>query len=213
MYAGRSRRSRRSFWFYSFPLVFLGISIFLLLWAVLRENLPLSVDSRWPWRVQLLDVGSATTMTTVIAGLVLARAQFSSAVRPIPAHTGRVARVRGFSSRYVWVSRVLNSSSSPADFHSLEYCVVPQPQVARKLTLLDPRWGTREEAVQTLERVGLRNQVDFDLRFLVFTTKAMAAIESIIIRMTVTDQVGDSRQFQMNCLIGAVRHPRSSHID
>jgi hypothetical protein len=224
---GRRRRSRRSFWFFSIPLMFLGISASLLMWAIVRANLPPSVDSQWPWRVQLLDIGSATTMTTVTAGLVLARAQFASAVRPVPAYTGRVARVRGFSSRYVWVVRVLNNSASPAGFHSLEYCVTLQSQPAKKFGNPDRRWGTREEAIRILERIGLRDQIDFDLRLFwgfslsnsspialgIFSTKAMGLIEDITIRMVITDQAGDSRPWTMACLTGAVRRPRNSHID
>jgi hypothetical protein len=166
-------------------------------------------------------------MTTVTAGLFLARAQFSLAVRPLPSHTGRVAKLRGFSSRYVWVSRVLNNSTSPARFHSLEYYVLPNPKIAKKFNLSDPHWGTREDALQALERIGLKDQVDFDLRLFstfslsssspmllgIFSTRAMSAIESLIVRITISDQAGDSRQWKMDCLIGAIRNPKHSHSE
>lgn len=200
----------------------------MLLWSIVRANIPSSIITEWPWRLQLLDIGSATTMTTVTAGLVLARAQFATAVRPIPLYTGRVVRIDHFSSRYAWVVRLENGSTSPARFHRLEYQVSLRHSFAEKFRDSSDHWVNREEAIGLLEAATLRNQTDFDLQFFadfslsnssqpvmigVFTTKAMEIIDDIKIRMTITAQSGDSRSWVINCMTGAIRNPKRISID
>ncbi|WP_236568169.1 hypothetical protein [Streptomyces sp. MBT58] len=51
------------------------LSLLLLAYSVWRENAPDTLTDSWPWKLQLLDVQSATTAAVGSLGASLARAQ------------------------------------------------------------------------------------------------------------------------------------------
>lgn len=185
--------------------------------------------SDWPWKLQLLDIQSATTATTIAAGLVFARAQFASAVRPMAGWTGRVVEVRGFSSKLVWLVRLVNEASAPANFHTPKYCVCLGSESAQKPQNQDHAWISRPEAIALLDSAGLNHGFDYELRYFgpsftisnsregsvmaLFTRKAMKVISDVLIQVQITDQSGDTRQIIIHCMRGAVRDPKGPTIE
>lgn len=219
---------RRNFVFFFIPLILLALSALLLAWAILRVNLSPSMQSKWPWKLQLLDIQSATTATTIAAGLVFARAQFASAVRPMWGWTGRVVEARGFSSKLVWIVRVVNQTSAPANFHSPMYCVYLMPRDPRE-TGQGQTWISRTEAIEVLNSAGLKYGVDYELRYFgpsftlsdsrngsvlgVFARKAMQIVDDVVIQVQVADQSRDTRQISIHCMRGAARNPKGPTIE
>jgi hypothetical protein len=219
---------RRNFALFFIPIILLGLSTLLLVWAIVRINLPSSMQSNWPWKLQLLDIQSATTVVTIVAGLIFARAQFASAVRPMAGWRGRVVEARGYSSKLVWLVRVVNRVSVPASFHSLEYCVNLESGLAQKSQGKYASWMSRAEAISLLSSVGLKEHVDYELNYFgsniaisnsydggvlaIFTRRAMKVIDDVLIRVQITDQSGDTRQITIYCLLGAVRDPKGPTI-
>ncbi|MFJ7060824.1 hypothetical protein ACIQVA_24410 [Streptomyces microflavus] len=57
------------------------LSLLLLAHSVWRENAPDTLTDSWPWKLQLLDVQSATTAAVGSLGASLARARGRSAPR------------------------------------------------------------------------------------------------------------------------------------
>jgi hypothetical protein len=88
-------RVHRNFLYFVVPIILFGFSAAFLGWSILRLNLPSALLSKWPWRVQLLDVESATTATTIAGGLIFARAQYATSVRPMIGWTGRGGQDQG----------------------------------------------------------------------------------------------------------------------
>jgi hypothetical protein len=64
------------------PRVVLGLLILVLLWQVVRGNLPAGWTSHWPWRLTVIDVSAAAALTAGVAALVAGRRQFAATVEP-----------------------------------------------------------------------------------------------------------------------------------
>ncbi|WP_328743827.1 hypothetical protein OHT57_00650 [Streptomyces sp. NBC_00285] len=70
-------------WLFSRLLwVLAAVAVILLAFCLVRENLPDHVARSWPWRLRLLDTGSALTAVLGTGGAALARAQYAQTVRP-----------------------------------------------------------------------------------------------------------------------------------
>ncbi|MFK0117236.1 hypothetical protein [Streptomyces sp. NPDC090994] len=192
---------------------------------MVTQNLPSSVRSSWPWKLQLLDTQSATTATTIAASLVFARAQYASVVRPMLGWTGNVVEVAGRSSELAWVVRLVNGTSTAAQVKIADYRVTLNPTAHTSPPVRNPPMS-RDEAISFLESAGLRQHTDFELNYIgpafpltnatvnagvvgVFTPKAMAVIEDVLVTVDARDQAGDTHQRVIYCMRGAVRQPDS----
>ncbi|MFJ4889133.1 hypothetical protein ACIP5U_04140 [Streptomyces sp. NPDC088788] len=225
------RRVLRNTALFKVPVILLALTAAALIWSVVRANVPHSARDSWPWKLALLDVQSATTATTVTAGLIFARAQYASAVRPMIGWVGYVVEVRELSESLAWMVRLVNGAGAAAQIHDPKYRVLlrngdPRPGV--RVAASD--WMTRDEAVVVLGTVGLVEGEHYALRVLgpsfplsnssqkngilaLFTGRAMAEIEEILIQVDATDQVGDTHRRVVHCLQAAVRVPASPSLD
>ncbi|WP_326594590.1 hypothetical protein [Streptomyces sp. NBC_01803] len=212
-------RVRRNPLFFTVPIILLALAALLLVWEIVTSNLPLSMRSSWPWKLKLLDVQSATAATTIAAGLAFARAQYASAVRPILGWQGRVVKTTGLSSELVWRVSLVNGASAVAMIHSPYYRITLR--AAANSSCRDSSWIPRGEAISFLQAMGLILGEDFLLRHVgpaypistspqslaAFTPRAMAIIDEMLIRVEVTDQVGDSHRRIIHCMRGVIREP------
>jgi hypothetical protein len=214
--------------FFRLPLLLLAVSSALLLWAVLTANLSDSIRASWPWKLELLDTQSATTATTIAAGLVFARAQYASVVRPLLGWTGGVVKVDEFSSEYAWMVRLVNGASTPSLVNVPEYRLslksgpgVDKPE--------EGPWVSREKAISALVSAGLLQGRDFELRYIgpafplssstqeagvvgIFSRRAMEVVDDVLVRVEAADQAGDTHQRIIHCMRGAVRKPTASTV-
>lgn len=221
-------RVHRNFLYAVVPVILFGLSAVLLAWSILRLNLPVRFLSKWPWRIQLLDVQSAATVATITGGLIFARAQYATSVRPMIGWTGRVVKTRGFSSRLVRVVRLVNGSTFPAVFHAPSYRVILKIDHGRQRQE-EELWISRTGAIELLDAAGLHYKYDYDLKdfgprfpmsnssqdvgvLALFSIKAMAVIDELLIMIQATDQAGDTHQRIIYCMLGAERRPREPTV-
>ncbi|MEV4613870.1 hypothetical protein AB0K43_14915 [Kitasatospora sp. NPDC049258] len=200
------------------------LSVLLLLYSVVRGNLPADSLAHWPWRLQLLDTQSAATAAVASAGAALARAQYARAVRPALGHTGRVKAGLAPGGRLAWVSELLNGGQDTAVVRQIRYLAALTPGADPSLPVHPPRWRTVEEARAELEAQGLAHGEDFFLpaigpgwpmagqsRLLLgwFTERAMTVVEEMSVNVRVVDRVGDLHERIVRCMYAADRAPRT----
>lgn len=210
------RRIRRSPLLFTIPLVLLGLLLLILVWEVLRANMTGGARTEWPWRLRLLDMEALGSLLAVAAGAVLARAQYARTVRP---YLGwRAAWVKGDLRGDVraWRVGIVNGGQHIAAIESWECQVVMKgggPAGAR--------WADIDDAVTELTAAGLVVAEDFQLvqfgpgfplvgtgsheTVLVgaFSKKFVENVESLFVRVRVTDVVGDSHERIGDCMKGA----------
>lgn len=150
------RRVLRNTALFKVPVVLLGLTASVLVWSVVRVNVPASAGDSWPWKLELLDVQSATTATTVTAGLIFARAQYASAVRPMIGWVGYVVEVSELSEPLAWTVRLVNGAGAAAQIHDPMYRVVLRGDRQRGARVAASRWMSRDEAVSVLGGAGAR---------------------------------------------------------
>ncbi|MBT2368440.1 hypothetical protein J7E88_24725 [Streptomyces sp. ISL-10] len=195
----------------------------------MTQNLPVSIRSSWPWKLQMLDTQSATAATTIAASLVFARAQYASVVRPMLGWTGSVVEVAGRSDELAWRVRLLNGASAASRINITGYRVILNPAVHPSTPASDS-WLSREEAISCLRSAGMSHFTDFELRHIgpafplsnatpnagvvgIFTRRAMELIEELHVRVEATDQAGDTHQRTVYCMSGAIRQPTSITLE
>ncbi|MEV4879970.1 hypothetical protein [Streptomyces cyaneofuscatus] len=197
------------------------LSLLLLAYSVWRENAPDRLTDSWPWKLQLLDVQSATTAAVGSLGASLARAQYARAVRPALGYFGQVKEGVAPDDRLAWVCSVLNAAQDVAVVEQLGYRVV----LTGDADAADDEagWVRRDEAVRLIEERGPVDRADFALHFIGvgrplpaqgmmligwFTEAAMAEVRDVHVRLRVTDRVGDTHERVIDVLKGADRSPR-----
>jgi len=224
------RRVLRNTALFKVPVTLLGLAALVLVWSVVRVNVPASARDSWPWKLELLDVQSATTATTVTAGLIFARAQYASAVRPMIGWVGYVVAVSELTEPLAWMVRLVNGTGAAAQIHDPKYRVVLRGDRQPGARVAASAWMSRDDAVSVLGEAGLVHGEDYSLRVLgpsfplsnssqkagilaLFTRRAMAEIEELLIQVDATDQVGDTHRRVVHCLQAAVRVPASPTLD
>ena len=199
-------------------------SFSLLIWAIVRLNLPPSIISTWPWKIQILDVQSATTAVTITGGLILARAQYANAIRPMIGWLGTTEQSDKYSDKHIWPVDLINGCATPAYFRADGYCVQLKAQHNFERDNTESRWITRDEAIVLLEAAGLQHGVDYDLNYLgpslplslsspsfrlaLFTPKAMRVVEDLLIQVRAKDLTGDTHERIIYCMRGADRNSK-----
>jgi len=64
------------------PQIAVGLSGLTVCWEIVRQNLPPEVAKAWPWRLELLDLQSGTTVLTVFLAILFTRMQYAETIRP-----------------------------------------------------------------------------------------------------------------------------------
>jgi hypothetical protein len=206
-----------------FSLVALSIlSLVLLGYAIFRENLSPQTISKWPWKLQILDIQSATTLMFGAIGSALARAQYSYSIRPALGWFGRVAAGVAPNEKLSWVSHVINGGQGTAVVFELHYHVLLADPLNEEPIGDSAFWVNSKGAIDLIETCGLTDRDDFNLEFIArgrpiaptalmfvgwFTEEAMREIRDIFVRIRVTDQLGDMHERVISLLKGANRTP------
>jgi hypothetical protein len=140
------------------PRVLLGILVLLLLWQVLRSNLPLPWLEHWPWRLTLVDASTAAGLAGGVAALVATRRQFAATLEPHLGWTSyrNESPILGQASR--WRVLLTNSGGGRAIIRSTFYRVVLTGE-----DLLSSPWTDLEAARARLGSAGLIEDRDFAL--------------------------------------------------
>jgi hypothetical protein len=73
---------RRKRIFVAIPIAAAGVIFLMVLWEIVRQNLPAETLTHWPWRLKLLDLESGTTLLTVLVVVILTRTQYAETIRP-----------------------------------------------------------------------------------------------------------------------------------
>jgi len=222
-------RIRRQPYYTVIPVALFTASLLLLAWAIIHLNIPNSARSAWPWKLQLLDIQSATTAATITGGLIFARAQYATAVRPMISWMGNVVESDELSDKYIWLVRLVNGSTAPAVIHSLQYQVHLRVDTQAGEVETSPAWVSYGEAVAQIDNAGLKSGTDYflppsgqsfplsvsssyHLILGLFTQKSMRIIDDVLIKINATDQSGDTYQRIVYCMRGADRNPRGKSI-
>ncbi len=215
------KRIHRNWLYYFVPIALFFLTLLLLVWAIVRQNLSVSTQSSWPWKLQLLDIQSATTAATITGGLILARAQYAVSVRPAISWGGNWEGKADDN----WTIRLSNGSPATSYFKYLQYRVIPEG----KSFGANEGWVPRDEAEQQLEDLGLRQGEDFalnlfgpkvpmsgtiddNIRIAWFSERAIAALESVEIKVRAVDQAGDVHQRIVYCWRG-IKGNEGSQVD
>ncbi|MFE9635671.1 hypothetical protein [Streptomyces sp. NPDC006463] len=213
------RRIRRNRWLFTAPLVLLCVLAAVLVWEIVRGNVPDASRSHWPWRLQLMSAEPLASLLAVSAGTVLARAQYARTVRP--ALGWRSEFVAGLlpGTSKAWSVGVLNGGQHNVVVERVDY---------RLLLAGDPDEGQGEAEWTGLAGVGdrlagagLRATVDFRLIGMgpgyplvatgtyetvgvgVFSKRFIDEVRAFYMRIQVMDSVGDTHERIIQCLEGA----------
>ncbi|MEV6161014.1 hypothetical protein AB0L71_03640 [Streptomyces sp. NPDC052052] len=212
------RRVRRSPLLFTAPLVLLGLLIALLAWETIRGNVTAGARTEWPWRLQLIDAQVLGSLLAVSAGAVLARAQYARTVRP---YLGwRAAWTEGLLAERAaaWRVGILNGGQHMAVIESWETKLVMKGVEGSD----DAPWKSVSRTVAELTEAGFTVGRDFRLigfgagfplvgaggdhgTVLVgaFSELFVQRVQSLYVRVRVTDVVGDTHERVMDCLKGA----------
>ncbi|MFH8474207.1 hypothetical protein [Streptomyces sp. NPDC018000] len=198
------------------PLVFLVVLVMVLVWEAIRANVTAEARTEWPWRLQLIDAESLGSLLAVAAGAVLARAQYARTVRP---YLGwRAAWVKGqlATDAPAWRVGIMNGGQHLAVVDSWHYRVVMKG--AQDST--DAPWAGALDTSDQLTEAGLVVGEDFRLiafgvgfplvgtgshdTVLVgaFSENFIAQVQSLYVRVRITDVVGDTHERIMDCMKG-----------
>ncbi|MFE4454748.1 hypothetical protein [Streptomyces sp. NPDC056796] len=199
------------------PLVLLGLLMVVLVWESVRANMTGDARAEWPWRLQLIDMEALGSLLAVAAGAVLARAQYARTVRPYLGWRAVWAKGHLRGDVQAWRVGILNGGQHIAAIESWDCRVV----LAGHDDPADARWVDIDEAVAELSGAGLVVAEDFQLvkfgkgfplvgtgsyeTVLVgaFSKRFVESVESLYVRVRVTDVVGDSHERIGDCMKGA----------
>lgn len=211
------RRVRRSPLLFTTPLVLLGLLTALLVWEAIRVNTTAEARTEWPWRLQLIDAQVLGSLLAVSLGAVLARAQYARTVRP---YLGwRAAWTTGLlaAEAPAWRVGILNGGQHMAVIESWDTRVVMQGADDSA----DAQWNSVSGTVAELTEAGFT--VGEDFRLIEFgagfplvgavgghETVLMGAfselfaqrVQSLYVRVRVTDVVGDTHERTLDCMKG-----------
>ncbi len=199
------------------PLVLLAVLTLILLWEAVRANVSPGARDDWPWRLQLLDMEALGSLLAVAVGAVLARAQYARTVRPYLGYRGSWRKGLLVEGEPAWRVGILNCGQHIAVIESWECRVVPRGEPDEATA----PWVAVPDAVATLTAGGLTVGRDYQLIAFgtgfplvgtgnyetvpvgIFSRRCVERVESLHVRVRVTDAVGDSHERVLDCLRGA----------
>ena len=204
---------RRNRVFVIMPWIILAAACLLLGWEIVRQNLPKDMLEKWPWRFQILDLESGSTIATVVAVLIFTRMQYAQTMRPA---IGFRARPIGESNELdlrnldnvAWNITVHNRGTGIATVDRIEYLIAAEERSVAKSI----EWMAYDEARLALQRFGLVEFKDYRLHrlsqgypltaadivdspILTITTAAMIdALGVFDVRLRIQDALGDHHE-------------------
>lgn len=208
---------RRSPLLFTAPLALLALLVLVLLWETVRANVSPEARGDWPWRLQLLDTEALGSLLAVATGAVLARAQYARTVRPYLGYRGSWRTGLLAEGKPAWRVGVLNGGQHIAVVDSWECRVV----LRGGSDAAPAPWVAVPDVVAALTSAGLAVGRDYRLIAFgtgfplvgtgnyetvpvgVFSQRCVEKVESLHIRVRVTDVVGDSHERVLDCMRGA----------
>ncbi len=213
------RRIRRNPWLFTAPLVLLSVLVVVLVWEVVRGNLPEAWRAGWPWRLQLMSQEPLASLLAVAAGAVLARAQYARTVRPVLGWRSAFVPGELAGSERSWRVGILNGGQHNVALDRVDYRVVlaggpdgePAPGAG---------WSDLAGVADRLTRAGLRAGVDMRIPTFgpgfplvatgtyetievgVFSKRFADVVQAFHVRIQVEDSVGDTHERVIDCLKG-----------
>ncbi|MFD8599316.1 hypothetical protein ACFV1L_30370 [Kitasatospora sp. NPDC059646] len=213
----QQRVVRRNRLFSSLIWALVAVSATVLVFAIVQKNLPGSAG-HWPWKLQLLDIPTATAATLGTVGAAIARAQYARSVQPVLSSGGLVAEGLAPNGARVWKCTVGNAGAAAVVVVEASYWVELVPSAAPT----PRRWLTHDEVVALLVSSGLSEHVDFSLTLVTpgaayraestyqvawFTARAMAVLADLFFRIRVSDRAGDVHERTLPLMKNPVRDP------
>lgn len=149
------RRVKRSGSFYFLPVLLLLVALALLVWEVVRANLPPHVLVDLIFAPKTLGIGPAATLVAGLSALLLARTQYAHVSRPYI--SGHSQGWTGPRRRRAWSLHVHNVGAGVARVRQVKYAF-------NASVLGAPIWVTAAEARDILRKAGLSVGIDFSLQ-------------------------------------------------
>ena len=142
------------------PIWVLFVLILILVWGVVRENVPIKWLQHWPWRLGILSVSAAAALAGTLAALVLARRQFALASGPHLGWDGFTEHEgSSLGERTRWYVELVNSGGGLAMVTCIRYRISPRGQAFN-----DSGWRDVDSARYSLAHdLGLTEDKDFAL--------------------------------------------------
>ncbi|MGK5684769.1 hypothetical protein [Actinoplanes sp. URMC 104] len=215
--------------FFLVPVIATSVAGGLLLWEVVRQNLPADVVAHWPWKLEVFDLESGATIVTVLAILLYTRAQYAETVRPVIGSALQLASPFEQGSDVdgqepVLKLSIFNGGGGVAVVQSCTY------RIARNEDAVPSPWLPYDRMQQYMTSVGLVSHEDYTIWFhgagyplSPLTNRDTAPITSYIrleallrfrifdMKIVVRDAVGDSHQRIVSCR-AALRDPAAFRL-
>lgn len=214
MHEDAQRRVRRSPLLSITPIVLLAVLTLVLLWEIVRANVTGEAARQWPWRLQLMDMNPLGSLLAVAVAGVLARAQYARTVRPALGWHSTWVRGELEPDERAWRVAVLNGGQHHAVVERVDYqCVArggePGP------------WTGHAGLIAELAAARFVHGKDFRMQLVgpglplsglggqhiaeagVFAQRFVDEIDALLMRVRVTDAVGDSHERRMDLMRGA----------
>ncbi|MEU6868659.1 hypothetical protein ABZ924_36430 [Streptomyces sp. NPDC046876] len=213
------RRIRRNPWLFTAPLVLLCALGAILVWEVVRSNLPEATRARWPWRLELMSQEPLASLLAIAAGAVLARAQYARTVRPVLGWRSSFAEGELTAGQRCWRVGLFNGGQHNVVLTRVDYRLVaaadpegaagPEGEwsdlagVAARLAALDLRAGVDIRIASfgggfPLVATGTYETIEIG----VFSRRFVDEVRSFQVRVRMEDSVGDSHERVIDCLRG-----------
>ena len=201
--------------FVLFPSIVLGVLGSNLIWDIIKSNLNPGIASQWPWRFNLLDIATCTTLVGVITGLLLTRAQFSKSMTPAIGWRGSMANKSVRIPRAAWTVFLYNYGPGNCRVAKIQYSYTLTGQTSSD-------WKSWDALVGELAKEKMKRNRDYYLRNIgigftipvgstsehdseiaAFTTESLTRIASLNIAFEVEDALGDVYGRTIECLYTA----------
>lgn len=207
------------------PSVILIVLLAVLCWEIIRDNVSAEAKAQMPWKISLVGISPAASLSGVFAGLLLARGQFARSVRPAIGWTGTWEKaVAGKDAEspddgQTWVVKVYNGGAGLGVVRETLYHV--ETASGGGVRPVDD-WVTLDEVRDRLSAAGLTPGQGVSViqlgvgHPLVSSTKpkdgyeifklnesALPKLTALDMRIAVFDMVGDRHERYMQLLKGA----------
>ncbi|WP_020123904.1 hypothetical protein [Streptomyces canus] len=198
----------RSWLFSRLLWILTAIAVSLLVFCLVKENLPGHVARSWPWKLHLLDTGSAVTAVLGTGGVALARAQYAQTVKPSLSSVGAVYD-RSPTGGLVWAFQLANGSQDVAVIRNVAYWIVFSPAAIAAWAANPGHWMPQEEVVAAIKNRQLAKGEHFDFKHLGrgafisaghptgigwLSERAMQEVQDLHVKVTVLDRAGDTHE-------------------
>ena len=199
---------RRNLLFSRLLWVLTAVAVTLLVFCLVKQNLHGPLTRSWPWRLQLLDTGSAVTAVLGTGGASLARAQYAQTVSPSLGSSGHVYD-RVPRGGLVWTFQLVNGAQDVAVIRSVAYWLTFTQTAVDRGAANPERWLTQEEMVAAIATRRLVKGTDFDFKHVGrgavisasrriglgwLSQKAMREVQDLYVWVTVLDRAGDTHE-------------------